>query len=287
MRFDSSIFLLPFLPTLVSAWYPPTLQGYNLVWYDQFEGNTATSPNTGRWNIINGKLNVNNELETYSSSTRTVQVSGGYTLQIVPWRQQNGNGDWISGRIESTYTFTPQAGKKTVAQADIRFGSNPTNTKAGIWPAFWLLGQELRAGGSWPACGELDILETVNGDLRGYGTLHCGTNPGGPCNEPTGKGASTAIPNQDWHTWKIEWDRTSGDWYTSKVTWYMDGVKFHEVSGQSLNDWTAFDKISNKPLFFILNVAVGGDWPGYPNGNTQDGYGSMMEVGYVAHYVSN
>ncbi|KAK3400220.1 concanavalin A-like lectin/glucanase domain-containing protein [Sordaria brevicollis] len=287
MRFDSSIFVLPFFSTLVSAWYPPTLQGYNLVWYDQFEGNSGTSPNTGWWNIINRKLNVNNELETYSSSTRTVQVSGGYTLQLVPWRQQNGNGDWISGRIESTYTFTPAPGKKTVAQAEIRFGSNPTNTKAGIWPAFWMLGNELRTGGSWPACGELDILETVNGDLRGYGTLHCGTFPGGPCNEPTGKGGSTLIPNQDWHTWRIEWDRTSGDWWTSKITWYMDGVKFHEISGQSLNDWTAFDKISNKPLFFILNVAVGGDWPGYPNANTKDGYGSMMEVGYVAHYVSN
>ena len=260
MRFDSSFFLLPFLPSFVSAWYPPTLSGYNLVWYDQFEGNGGTSPSTSRWNIINGKSNSNNELETYSSSTKTVQNSGGYTLQIVPWRQQNGNGDWISGRIESTYTFTPQAGKKTVAQADIRFGSNSINNKAGMWPAFWMLGNELRTGGSWPACGELDIMETVNGILRGYGTLHCGTYPGGPCNEPTGKGNSIAIANQDWHTWKIEWDRTSNDWYTSKVTWYLDGVKFHEISGPSLNDWTAFDKISNKPLYFILNVAVGGDW---------------------------
>ncbi|KAK3488026.1 concanavalin A-like lectin/glucanase domain-containing protein [Neurospora hispaniola] len=287
MRFDPSILLLPFLPSLVSAWHPPTLQGYNLVWYDEFEGSPQTLPSASRWNIINGKLNVNNELETYTSSTKTIHVSGGHTLQIIPWRQQNGNGDWISGRIESTYTFTPPAGKKTVAQAEIRFGSNPTNTKAGIWPAFWLLGQELRSGGSWPACGELDILETVNGDLRGYGTLHCGTYPGGPCNEPSGRGASTAIPNQDWHTWKIEWDRTSGDWWTSKITWYMDGVKFHEVSGQSLGDSAIFDKISNKPLFFILNVAVGGNWPGYPNANTLDGPGSMMEVGYVAHYVSN
>lgn len=287
MRFDPSIFLLPFLPSVVSAWHPPTLQGYNLVWYDEFEGSPQTLPSASRWNIINGKLNVNNELETYTSSTKTIHVSGDHTLQIIPWRQQNGNGDWISGRIESTYTFTPPAGKKTVAQAEIRFGSNPTNTKAGIWPAFWLLGQELRSGGSWPACGELDILETVNGDLRGYGTLHCGTYPGGPCNEPSGRGASTAIPNQDWHTWKIEWDRTSGDWWTSKITWYMDGVKFHEVSGQSLGDSAIFDKISNKPLFFILNVAVGGNWPGYPNANTLDGPGSMMEVGYVAHYVSN
>ncbi|EGO59368.1 hypothetical protein NEUTE1DRAFT_60704, partial [Neurospora tetrasperma FGSC 2508] len=286
MRFDRSILLLPFLPSLVSAWHPPTLQGYNLVWYDEFEGSPQTLPSASRWNIINGKLNVNNELETYTSSTKTIHVSGDHTLQIIPWRQQNGNGDWISGRIESTYTFTPPAGKKTVAQAEIRFGSNPTNTKAGIWPAFWLLGQELRSGGSWPACGELDIMETVNGDLRGYGTLHCGTYPGGPCNEPSGRGASTAIPNQDWHTWKIEWDRTSGDWWTSKITWYMDGVKFHEVSGQSLGDSAIFDKISNKPLFFILNVAVGGNWPGYPNANTLDGPGSMMEVGYVAQYVS-
>jgi beta-glucanase (GH16 family) len=170
MHFTSYLSLLPILGASVSAWDAPGYSGYSLRWQDNFAGPSASLPNEGNWNIIDGYLNVNSELETYKRSTRNIQTSGGYTLQVVPWR----DGDsWTSGRIESKYTFTPQAGKRTMAEAAIRFGGNAINTKQGIWPAFWLLGDSLRRGGSWPACGELDILETVNGQLTGYGTAHC------------------------------------------------------------------------------------------------------------------
>jgi hypothetical protein len=74
--------------------------------------------------------------------------------------------------VESKYTFTPQAGKRTMAEAVIRFRPNPVSTK-GIWPAFWLLGNSIRTGTPWPACRELDVMETVNEALTGYGTIHC------------------------------------------------------------------------------------------------------------------
>lgn len=164
------LLLLSTLTTLTTAWAPPSYGGYTQLWSAPFPGAAGTSPSTANWNIITGYLNVNAELETYTASSRNLQISGGETLQIVPWHDASG---WTSGRIESKYTFTPTAGKVTRAEADIRFGGNDVSTKAGIWPAFWMLGQSLREGGSWPACGELDVMETVNGALRGYGTAHC------------------------------------------------------------------------------------------------------------------
>ena len=171
MRFTSYLSLLPILGTSVSAWDAPSYAGYRLVWADTFPGAGGNLPNENNWNIIDGNLGVNNELQTYRRSTRNVQTSGGNTLQLVPWRDGS---SWTSGRLESKYTFTPQAGRRTMAEAQIRFGGNSIDTKQGMWPAFWVLGNSLRSGTPWPACGELDIMETVNGQLSGYGTIHCG-----------------------------------------------------------------------------------------------------------------
>jgi beta-glucanase (GH16 family) len=283
MRFTSYISLLPILGVSVSAWDAPSYDGYRLVWAETFAGPSNGLPNENNWNIIDGNIGVNNELQTYRRNARNVQTSGGYTLQLVPWKDGS---DWTSGRLESKYTFTPQAGQRTMAEAQIRFGGNNLDTKQGIWPAFWLLGDSIRSGTAWPGCGELDILETVNGQLTGYGTVHCNVYPGGVCNEPTGRGGTVPIPNQDWQRWRIVWDRTSGDWRSQSITWFMNDRQFHQVRGDQLNNQGVWDSLTAKPLFFILNVAVGGNWPGYPNGNTLDGYGAMMEVGYVAQYSS-
>ncbi|KAL2131416.1 hypothetical protein VTI74DRAFT_5127 [Chaetomium olivicolor] len=278
MRFTSYLSLLPILETSVSAWGAPSYDGYRLIWSDSFPGPGGSLPNENNWNIVTGNPGVNGELETYQRDSRNVQISGGNTMQIVPWHDGS---SWTSGRLESKYTFTPRAGGRTIAEAQIRFGGNDISTKQGLWPAFWLLGDSIRSGTSWPACGELDILETVNGQLTGYGTAHCTV-----CNEPNGRGASISIPNQGWQRWRIVWDLTSGDWRSQTVTWFMNDQPFHQISGGQLNDQGVWTALTAKPLFFILNVAVGGAWPGYPNGNTLGGYGAMMEVGYVAQYSS-
>ncbi|KAK4125817.1 glycoside hydrolase family 16 protein [Parathielavia appendiculata] len=283
MHFAAYLSLLPLLGTAVSAWDAPSYSGYRLVWADTFAGPSGQLPNENNWNILDGNLGVNNELQTYRRSARNVQTSGGNTLQVVPWKDGS---SWTSGRVESKYTFTPQPGRRTMAEAQIRFGGNDIGTKQGIWPAFWLLGDSIRSGTPWPACGELDILETVNGQLTGYGTIHCGVYPGGVCNEPTGRGGTVSIPNQDWQRWRIVWDRTTGDWRSETITWFMNDSQFHQVRGDQINDQTVWTSLTAKPLFFILNVAVGGNWPGYPNDRTLGGYGAMMEVGYVAQYSS-
>lgn len=162
--------LLPFLAAPVSALDAPSYDGYRLVWAETFPGPAGSLPNENNWNIVEGDLGHNNELQTYRRDSRNVQASGGNTLQLVPWQD---GGSWTSGRIESKYSFTPQPGRRTMAEARIRFGPNPIHTKSGLWPAFWLLGASVRSGTPWPACGEIDIMETVNGQLTGYGTIHC------------------------------------------------------------------------------------------------------------------
>jgi beta-glucanase (GH16 family) len=271
----------------VSAWAPPAYSGYSLQWSDQFNGAAGSSPNTNNWNIITGNLGVNAELEYYSASNKNLQNSGGSTLQIVPWRDGSVSGGWTSGRIESKYTFTPKAGKRTLLESQIRFGTNDIGRKRGVWPAFWMLGDSLRTTSvGWPACGEIDILETVNGALTGYGTIHCDKAPGGICNESNGIGGNIGIPDQAWHTWRVVIDRTPSSWTAETITFFMDGKQFHQVSGSRINNQNVWNSLAHSPLYFILNVAVGGSWPGYPDGNTQDGYGAMMEVAYVAHYSS-
>ncbi|KAJ9131631.1 Secreted glucosidase [Pleurostoma richardsiae] len=219
------------IPSLVASWDAPSYSGFSLVWQATFPSAAGTLPSSDNWNIITGNLGVNSELETYTSSTSNVQCSGGGTLQLVPWRDSSVSGGWTSGRIESKYTFTPVAGEKTMVEAEIRFGTNAVANKQGLWPAFWMLGDSLRNGGSWPACGELDVMETVNGVLTTYGTAHCGVYPGGPCNEGTGIGGHTSLPDQGWHTHRLQFDRSSNNWATETITWYLDGVQYFQIVG--------------------------------------------------------
>jgi beta-glucanase (GH16 family) len=251
---------LAFAPSLTSATTPPSYSGYSTVWHDSFTGATGTAPNSALWNTITGYLGVNSELETYTSSNKNVQISGGQSLQLVPWKDSSATYGWTSGRLESVYTFTPKAGGRTMAEASIRLGSNSQANKQGMWPAFWLLGDSIRHGTSWPACGELDIMESVDGYLTGYGTVHCNISPGGICNEPNGIGSSIGIPDYTWHTWRIVWDNTASSWTGETISWYMDGNLFQQISGSRIGDQATWNALAHSAVYFILNVAVGGSW---------------------------
>ncbi|GAP88237.1 putative glycosyl hydrolase family 16 [Rosellinia necatrix] len=261
----------------------PGYGGYSAVWQENFNGAAGSLVNEGNWNIIERSQNANNEWQTYTRSNKNHQLSGGATLQIVP---QNNNGAWTSARLESKYVFTPADGRRTIIEAKIRFGNNAEVNKQGIWPAFWLLGDSIRHGTPWPQCGEVDILERVSGHPTGYGTVHCDVAPGGICNEFNGIGGTTSIPDNGWHTWRVVFDRTP-DWTGESITWYKDGGQFMQVTGGRIGNQNVWNSLATTPQYIILNVAVGGDFPGAPNGNTLGNWGSEMEVAYVAHYQSN
>ncbi|KAI0103990.1 putative endo-1,3(4)-beta-glucanase [Nemania sp. FL0031] len=269
--------------TSVAAEAVPGYSGYNVVWQENFSGAAGALPNEATWNIIVSSQNANNEWQSYTRSNLNLQLSGGNTVQIVP---QVSNGAWTSARIESTYVFTPPAGRRTVVEAKIRFGNNPASQKQGIWPAFWLLGDSIRHGTPWPQCGEVDILEMVDGVLTGYGTVHCDVAPGGICNEYNGIGGTIGMPDNGWHVWRIVIDRTASSWTGESITWYRDGIQFMQVTGGRINSQAVWASLAQTPLYIILNVAVGGDFPGAPNSATLGNWGSEMEVAYVAQYQS-
>ncbi|KAM5353652.1 hypothetical protein ACJ41O_000302 [Fusarium nematophilum] len=275
---------IPLLATLIpltSAVKCPSIADFKVVWQDDFTGCQGCSPKSSNWNVALN-INSNNELQEYSESNRNIQLSGGHTLQLVPWRSKSG--EWTSGRIESKKAWFAREGKAMRVEASLRTGDSMH--KQGMWPAFWMLGDALRQGIDWPLCGELDIFERVNGDLTGYGTVHCGHEGGGPCNEPEGLGKDVVIPDNDFHTWSIVVDRRAKSWRDETITWLLDGAPFHSLAGAQLGDQGTWATLAHSPMYILLNVAVGGNWPGNPNKATEDGYENMMEVNYVAVYTT-
>ncbi|KAF4995364.1 hypothetical protein FGRMN_5148 [Fusarium graminum] len=267
------------LASLASATSVPNRPGLKVVWKDEFTGCQGCTPKDDNWNTALN-VNSNNELQVYSTSNKNIQLSGGDTLQLVPWKDHKG--EWTSGRLESKKSWHADNNQVLRVEASIRMGDSAR--KQGIWPAFWMLGDALRHGTEWPRCGEIDIFERVNGDMTGFGTVHCGEVGGGPCHEPDGLGQRVVIPDNDFHAWSVVIDRRPENWKDETITWLFDGTPFHSISGNTLSDEGAWGTLAHSPMYVLLNVAVGGNWPGNPNKATEAGYKNMMEVAYVAVY---
>lgn len=253
----------------------PNYPNYTQIWTDSFTGTQGNLPSTTDWNIVTGSLGVNNELEEYSNSNENIRLSGGSTLQIIPRRNASVTTGWTSGRIESTASWAPQGGVVTRVEALVSFGTNAISTKQGMWPAFWMLGQSLREGQDWPGCGELDIFEGVNGILTGHGTVHCGAE----CNDSGGGGLGESVdfPDQLWHTWRLEWDRTSGNWATETIKWSMDDQVYHTITGGEFTEDT-WGKLAHEPYYIILNLAVGGSWVSLRTSLTRIAVASLLSL---------
>jgi hypothetical protein len=163
-----------------------------------------------------------------------------------------------------------------------------TGNGAGYWPAFWMLGAAARPAGAtnWPSIGEIDIMEDINGRSSEFATLHCGVDPGGPCNETTGIGSgerACAGCQTGFHTYAMDYDRSVSP---EQIRWYLDGNNFFTVNANQV-DATTWANATQHGFFVILNVAMGGGFPaafgGGPNGSTVSG--QPMLVDYVAAYT--
>lgn len=280
MRFQSSS-ILSFLPALAVAIAPPAKEGFSILFSDDFAGSAGASPNTATWNVATA-IDTNAEVQTYTTSNNNLQLSGGETIQFVP--RKGSTGVWTSGRIETVGAWTPAAGKVMVIESSLLLGDNAQANKQGIWPAFWALGDAMRHGTEWPLAGEIDIFEQVNGVPTAYGTVHCGSSTGGACNEPSGRAATVALPTEGFNTWGVRIDLTNTDWTQQTIQWQLNGATYNTLTGSDIGDEGTWGTLAHSPLYILLNVAVGGDWPGEPNDATLAGYGAMMEVEYVAVY---
>ncbi|KAH8671879.1 concanavalin A-like lectin/glucanase domain-containing protein [Tricladium varicosporioides] len=246
----------------------------------------------------------NNEYQTYTSHPTNIQISYNQTLSITP--RKLANGTWTSARIETQRKdFVAAPGGKLLIQSSIKLGTNPKSTQQGIWPAFWALGESFRGNNTyWPMASEWDFLEVVSGGGEMFSTLHCGTAPGGPCNEYNGLSSSgtggVPFTRGVFHTVGFEVDRSmcnatsyylmnnssSACWKKERLDWSLDGVLVFNVTGADVGDFSTWEKIAHEGHFLLLNVAVGGNWPGPPNNLTQGGDGANMEVQWVGVWNS-
>ncbi|MEU6373124.1 glycoside hydrolase family 16 protein [Streptomyces sp. NPDC046909] len=276
------------LPANASAPTPPS--GWTQVFVDDFNGSAGTGVNTSNWQYATGTSYPGGpanwgtgEVETMTNSTSNVSLDGNGNLRITPVRDSAGN--WTSGRIETNRTdFQPPSGGKLRVEARIQM-PNVTGTAAeGYWPAFWMLGAPYRGNyQNWPSVGELDIMENVQGLNRVWATVHCGTSPGGPCNETTGIGNNTTCPGSTcqaaFHTYTMEWDRSVSP---ETIRFSVDGTQFHSVNASQV-DATTWSNATNHGFFIILNVAMGGGFPDAYGGGLDSGTqsGVPMTVDYV------
>jgi beta-glucanase (GH16 family) len=235
------------------------------------------------------------EHQEYTSSSSNLGITTDSTLLMTPLYDSDTQ-TWTSARIETeeSVDFACPEGSKLRVEASLKLGDASTDKQLGIWPAFWSLGSGYRSDPwSWPAVGEIDILESVNGLDTIWQTVHCGEADGGPCHETTGLFSSTDFSRGEWHIVAVEIDRTNGDgWEGEAIVWYVDGVETKRLKGSDVGDEDAWGRLAHDKRFLLLNVAVGGGMPDgvsgqtTPDAGTTGGAGSGMEVGYVGVYVS-
>jgi beta-glucanase (GH16 family) len=229
------------------------------IWAADLSGPAGSAPAQSQWTYQtgNGKFG-NGEIETMTNSPRNVYVNGSDELDITALLT---GGAWTSGRIKSATAFTPPAGGEMEVTASI-WQPDPVNG-LGYWPAFWLLGQ-----GSWPAHGEIDILEDVNALSEHSGAVHCGNltqhnadGTLGPCHEYSGF-TSHLRPcsrcQDGFHTYSVIIDRR--DPYVEQIRWYLDGQEFFAVAEPEVGAAT-WDEAFDHGFSIIFDLAMGGSYP--------------------------
>lgn len=273
---------------------PTTPPGWSLVFSDDFAGAAGTLPSSGNWIFDTGHSYPGGpgnwgtgEIQSFTNSTSNIALDGSGNLRITPVR--DGAGNWTSARIETQRTnFKPAEGSIMRVEGRIQMPNVTGAGASGYWPAFWMLGAPYRGNyQNWPSVGEFDVMENVNGINSVWGTLHCGVNPGGPCNETTGLGASRACPNTTcqsaFHTYRFEWDRTLNP---EQLRWYVDGVQYHSVSESQVDATTWSNMTSHNGYFILLNVSMGGAFPDAIAGATTPTSSTTSGVPMVVDYVA-
>jgi beta-glucanase (GH16 family) len=238
--------------------------GMALTWSDEFNGKTL---NTSNWTQETGGSGWgNNELEYYTSSANNTFLTGGY-LVIEARKETIGTNNYTSARLKTQNKKTFTYGRMDI-RAKLPKGQ-------GLWPAIWMLGNNIsQSGYGWPACGEIDIMELLgNSYQKVYSTVHWGQ-ANSSFHDSKGGNYTLSAGNfyDTFHVFSMQWDATM-------MVFMVDDVNILTVNKSDITTGTyPFDK----PFFFILNVAVGGNWPGSPDASTV--FPQRMIVDYVRVY---
>ena len=228
---------------------------WRLVWGDEFSTADGSAPDGSRWvHDLGGGGWGNNELQTYTDRRENSVIRDGMlVIRAVRERFTGSDGiarDYTSARLKTLGRFTQTYGR---FEARMRLPRGQ-----GLWPAFWMLGEDIGTVG-WPACGEIDIMENIGREpLLVHGTLH---GPG--YSGAQGIGASCPSPSgrpfaDGFHVFAVEWEPQT-------IQWTVDGVVYQTRTPADLRGagW-----VFEHPFFLLINVAVGGHWPGNPDPTT-------------------
>lgn len=249
---------------------PPPPPSWKLVWSDEFNGPNGARVDSSKWVAETGGGGWgNDELEYYTSRPQNAsQENGNLVIKVLQEKYTGADGvtrNYTSARLKTLGKFSQTYGRFE-ARIKIPHGQ-------GIWPAFWMLGNDIEKPG-WPACGEIDIMENIGKEpALVHGTIHGPGYSGGK-----GIGAAYELPGDqrfadDFHLFSVEWEPNA-------IRFYVDDHLYATRIPTDLPQGTRW--VYDHPFFLLLNVAVGGGWPGNPDPTTV--FPQTMLVDYVRVY---
>jgi beta-glucanase (GH16 family) len=248
----------------------PDFDNLVTVWEDDFNGPAGELPNAENWSIDPAPAGQNNsELQAYTSSTENIALDGNGNLVISAIK--NDDGTYTSGRINSSRKAHAQFGR-IEARAQVPAGK-------GLWPAFWMMGEDFLDGTTWPSNGEIDIMEVLGHEPDVlHNTIHgpgySGMNGVGGSFHPKDSAGNPINLSEGFHTYGVDWDSTGLRFWLDDPSYVTRTIKTADIEDQLGFSW-----VYDQPFFMIFNLAVGGDWPGSPNANTQ--FPARMVVDYA------
>ena len=248
---------------------PAPRPGWTLTWSDEFSEIDGSPPDLGKWKIETGGNGWGNkELEYYTARQQNLQVQHG-NLEMIALKETYTGPDGVTRNYTSARLDTKgkvdQAYGRFEARIKIPYGQ-------GVWPAFWMLGNDIDKVG-WPTCGEIDIMEDIGREPAiAHGTIHGpgysgGKGIGAPYSLATGRFAD------DYHVFAAEWE-------PNQIRFYVDDNLYATRTPADLPPGTKW--VYDHPFYVILDLAVGGEWPGSPDGTTA--FPQTMLVDYVRVY---
>ena len=251
----------------------PSRPGWTLTWSDEFNAPDGSSVDSSKWVLETGGNGWGNqELEYYTARPEnSFQQGGNLIIKVLQEKFTGADGvtrDYTSARLKTLGKFSQTYGR---FEARIKIPKGQ-----GIWPAFWMMGDDIGTV-NWPKCGEIDIMENIGKEpTLVHGTIH---GPG--YSGDKGPTAPFALPDNarfadDFHIYAVEWEPKA-------IRFYVDD---HLYSNRTPNDIPKDARwVYDHPFFMLLNVAIGGSWPGSPDATTQ--LPQTMLVDYVRVYKRN
>jgi len=265
--------LLAAVALVCSAQNPPPVsksEGWKLVWSDEFGGPDRSLVDGSKWVLETGGEGWGNEeLEYYTDRAANVFLRNGNLVIRALTEKYPDSGpkarNYTSARLKTQGKFSQTYGRFE-ARIKVPFGQ-------GMWPAFWMLGDDIEKAG-WPGCGEIDIMENIGKEPSMiHGSIH---GPG--YTGSVGLEAPYTLPGgqrfaDDFHVFAVEWSPDA-------IAFYVDQTMYVKRTRADLQP--GWKWVFDKPFFLILNLAVGGDWPGAPDSSTR--FPREMLVDYVRVY---